>query len=465
MIYERDGLLLPPRETPQIDQELFDSLRAVLGDAKEVYQQLSLTNERKTTVLNEWHEGQDADLSADPVSDDEYLLKQAALRQWKRELIERDDLDPHVKQLYRWKVNEHIANVNILIASSKGDTVNFRRWNEFIYGKPDEDIYRGALDWIAHDAEVLLQKPDQNQATIDAAQKTLDMLSDMRGYRELLAPDEQTYEQVREDHMRPLGYYGLLLAGIDIPEGTKKINREAGDIILEKVISNIGSTKPIRDAAGATWGVTQEAVLRPAEYNMLTKRFLGLGLGHEIGSHELERSNGKRGPLALLAEGFDRYESGNEGRAVIREEVQYETFDEFGKLVRWRDIMRRHIAISFASGVGAEKPASSSETYDFMNTIDLMYQTALKPDEPEVAFSIAQKRTDDLLTRVLKGTDGKGGAYLKDKVYLEGHVANWLEAATRGPQVISQGDLGKTDITNDRHILAMQKFGLLPVQE
>jgi hypothetical protein len=408
MKYERDGLLLPERKEPQVDEELFASLEAVLGSGRAVYQKLTIIGERKSEVLNSWHEGEDASLVVDGIDDEDYILKQAALRLWKQELIAREDLDPDVKQLYRWKVNEHIANVNILIASSKGDMNSFRRWNEFVYGKPDEDIYRGALDWIAHDAENILATEGQNPTTADAAQNVLTMLSGKRGYRELLAPEEKTYEEVRDDHMRTTGYYGLLLAGIELPEG--KVNKEVGDPILQQVLKNIGSNKPIIDADGATWGVTSEGVKRPKQYNMILERFLGLGLGHEIGSHEIERINGRRGPLALAAEGFDRYETGNEGRAVIREEVQYETFDDFGKLLRWRDIMRRHVAISFASGVGADKPASSSETYDFMNRIDLMYQTKLKPDEPEAAFAAAQKRTDDLLARVLKGTDGQGGA-------------------------------------------------------
>jgi len=463
MTYERDGLLLPERTEPRIDEELFASLESVLGSGKEVYQQLTVSGERKTTVLDAWHEGEDASLIAEPLEEDDFTLKQAALRQWKQELLARDDLDPDVKQLYRWKVNEHIANVNILIASSKGDMNNFRRWNEFIYGKPDEDIYRGALDWIAHDAETLIAEEGQNPATVEAAQNVLNILTDKRGYRELLAPEEKTYEEVRDDHMRSTGYYGLLLAGVDMPTG--KVNREIGDPILKQVLKNIGSSKPIVDASGATWGMTSAGASRPKEYNMILERFIGLGLGHEIGSHEIERVNGSRGPLAIAAEGLDRYESGNEGRAVIREEVQYETFDEFGKLLRWRDIMRRHIAISFASGTGADRPATSSETYDFMNTIDLMYQTKLKPDQPEAAFAAAQKKTDDLLARVLKGTDGEGGAYLKDKVYLEGHVANWLEAATRGASAISEGDLAKFDISNPRHVSSLQKFGLLPVAE
>lgn len=460
MTYERNGLLLPERETPQNDRDLRDSLRMISGEAAETYKELALTPEKKAAALEAWHQGDDAELSASHLDDHDLDSKLLSLRQWKRDLLARDDVDPLTKQLYRWKVNEHIANINMMVASSKGDTATFQRCNEFIYGKPDEMIYRAALDWVAHDADTLLAIPDQHPTVIQAAERVKQLLDGKRGYREVLIPESDTFEAVRADHMSETGYYGLLLAGIEVPEG--KITPQVGDPILERVIQNIGSNKKIVDADGASWGVSSRGVERPSTYNMPSQRFVGLGLGHEIGSHELERTNGRRGPLALVEDGLDRYENGNEGRAVIREQVPYESFDEFGKIVRWRDILRRHIAISFASGVGEEQLASSAETYAFMNTIDTMYQMKLKPDEPDRALEAAQKKTDELCARVLKGTDGKGGAYLKDKVYLEGHVANWLTAATRGASSITEGDLGKFDITNPRHISALQQLGLLP---
>lgn len=460
MTYERDGLLLPERETPQTDRDLRDSLQRISAEAAETYKQLALAPEKKAGAIEAWHHGEDADLSASHLDDQDLSTMLTLLRQWKSELLAREDIDLLTKQLYRWKVNEHIANVNMMIASSKGDVTTFRRWNEYIYGKPDEIIYRAALDWVAHDADNMLAVPNQHPAIIQAAERVRRLLDGKRGYREVLIPESDTFEAVRADHMSETGYYGLLLAGVDVPIG--KVTPQEGDPIVDQVIKNIGSNKKIVDAEGASWGVSSRGVERPSTYSMPSRRFVGLGLGHEIGSHELERTNGRRGPLALVEDGLDRYENGNEGRAVIREQVPYDSFDEFGKIVRWRDILRRHIAVSFGSGVGEKQPATSAETYAFMNEIDVMYQVKSKPDEPERAHELAQRKTDELCARVLKGTNGKGGAYLKDKVYLEGHVANWLTAVMHGPASIADGDLGKFDISNPRHIAALQKLGLLP---
>lgn len=456
-------------ETPPVDLELFESFQDAHLDTTDVYEQMTPTAERKKAGLDALRRGEDADFSVQEngADLDESVIAERldALQQWKRELIADTSLDNEIKQAYRWKINEDIANLHMLEASRRGDMRNFRRWNEFIYGKPDEDIYRAALDWVAHDAEKLLTTADQKPAVIEAAQNVMNMLEDERGYRELLVPDTETFDAVRDDHMREGGFYALLLAGVDIPK-TGKVSSEEGEKILAHVVRhNLESDYEAEDSPGAAWSVvhSRRKYRRPKSYNMLAKRFQGLGLGHEIGTHLLERMNGMRGPVRLASRGLDRTEKGGEGRAIVREIVPYDTFDEFGKIVRWRDILRRHIAIGYGSGIGQDDPRTSQEIYQFMNAIDTMYQTKLTPDDAQETDDKAHTKTGDLLARILRGVDGaKGGVYQKDMVYLEGHVAVWLTAALKGPHAISDGDLGKFDINNPRHITFLQKMGLLP---
>ncbi len=463
MSYRREGLLLPERMSTQIDNELYARFRSLHEGTQETYKQLTLDANRQEQAFAAWHNGEDADLTATHLDGEVLNGRLDALYAWKAELLATEDVDPVLKQAYRWRINEDIAKVKLLQTSSRGDMEAFRRWNRYIYGEPDEAVYRGALDKVAHDVEELLAKDAIHPAVAEAAQKVLTMLEGKRGYRELLAPTEEVFRAVREDHLRSGGYYALLLSGVDMPQASK-IGRQTGDPILEYVVkNNLQSDYELSDAEASSWSVVHstKSVERPTSYNMPRQRFVGLGLGHEIGSHLLEKMNGQRGPVALMADGLDRYEAGNEGRAVIREQVVYETFDEFGKLVRWRDIIRRHIAISYSEGVGEDGPKSNSEVYEFINTIDQMYQSVLTPDDPEVTMTKAQAKTDSLLLRVLRG----GSAYLKDKVYLEGQVACWLTAAEQGASRISEGDLGKFDINNPRHIALLQSWGLLPDNE
>ncbi len=467
MKYEREGLLLPQPKEQSPDAELFDSYTNLLSSGVETYKELSVAGDKKKSAIEALHSGENADLTADNLNISKIEEQKQELLDLKSELIVDDNIDPEYKKLYLWKINESIANMNILEASKNGNMRSFKKWNEFIYGKPNGEIYSAALDWVASDADKMISVPGQQQSVIDAAEKVLSLIGNCRGNRELICPNEDTFEKVRVDHMRPMGYYGLLLAGVEIPDG--KISNEVGDPILRHIVkNNLESPYELINASGSSWGVSHSngTIERPESYNLPSKRFVGLGAGHEIGSHLLEKENGSRGPVSLASVGLDRYELGNEGRAVIREEVMYDSFAEFGKLPRWRDILRRHIAISYANGTtNGEKPKSSSEVFELINAIDVMYQSKLTPEDSEATISKANAKTDSLLLRVLKGTDGTGGAYLKDKVYLEGHVACWKTANEKGPGAIFDGDLGKFDINNPRHITLLQNFGLLPDNE
>ncbi|MCB9822967.1 hypothetical protein H6800_01690 [Candidatus Nomurabacteria bacterium] len=463
MTFERSGLLLDKPQTPASDVGMEESLRRVLEPTSQIYKKLTISGERKDDVLDSLHSGDSPDMTATHLSESELDIQLAKLKKWKNALLEVEDLDPLIRQAYRWRINEDIANVHMLRASAAGDMRSFRRWNEFIYGKPNEPIYRAALDWVAGDADSLIDQFGVDSPQGQAAQSVLDNIGARRGDRSLLVPSEETFQSVRTDHMREGGYYSLLLAGVEVPTEAK-VRRDVGEPILRHVVTNnLQSDYDIKPVEGTVWGVdhVERVVEQPEEYAMPPKRFVGLGAGHEIGTHLLEKENGDRGPIKLASRGLDRQEVG-EGRAVVREQVVYDTFDEFGTLVRWRDIIRRDIAIGFASGVADERMRTAAETYDFIYAIDLMYQTKLKPNDPEVAAEKAKRKTDPLILRVLKGTDGTGGAYLKDKLYLEGNVAVWRAAEMYGPGIISDGDLGKFDITNSRHIVLLQKLGLLP---
>jgi hypothetical protein len=45
-----------------------------------------------------------------------------------------------VRQVYRWKINEKLAEVRLLKSAAYGDMRRFRRYSEFIYGNPSQEI-------------------------------------------------------------------------------------------------------------------------------------------------------------------------------------------------------------------------------------------------------------------------------------------------------------------------------------
>lgn len=444
---------------PKVDQDLFESFTEITSGLKEFYSYLTVAPGQKSVVVDAWQKGESPSLY--PALEPEQIedLERSAEELAAMKASIPDDDDP-VHILYRWKVDETIAQVDMVLASVRGDDKTFKRLNHELYGSPDEALYRAGLDWVCNDAEEILADEKSSAALRGAASDVVAMLGPERGYRELLSPESYVFEEIRQDHFRNTGYFALLLDGIEQPEGM--ITPEQGDAIIEHVLrNNLATDYSFEKRKGATWGVSHSAkkVHGPETYSYDWQRFIGLPLGHEIGTHLAETSNALEGPLLLASVGLDHFERGTEGRAVIREQVPYDSFDEFGKLVRWRDILRRHIAISHAEGVGQDEPPRHSEVFEFMKKLDYMYALTEK-DNVDEATELAEKRASTLLLRVLKGTNGEG-AYLKDKVYLEGNVAAWLVAALRGASAISEADKAKYDINNARHLSALLRLGVI----
>jgi hypothetical protein len=450
-------------EKPPIDEASFVRIMEADDFASEVYRQLALPDDEvdrqiaifENTVAN-------PDLRAQHL--DEVVLDQqeTQLLATKQAILADESLDPEAKQAYRWRINELIANVRMARASANGDMKRFRRYNEFIYGKPRKDIAEGVVASFRNDATALLAS--EHESVREAAEEVLRMLPEVDpASKDILVPSTEVFDAARTESYRELGFFGLVLAGVELPEGVK-VTPEAGEPAMNQVLHNIGAAHYGRGFQKGGWGVSHldQKVLGPETYNLPYNRFVGLVAGHEIASHILERINGLRSGFMLAGAGLDRYESGNEGRAVIREQLPYETIEEFTRLVRWQDILRRHLSITLGYGSFGDGPKDYASVGEIIGAVDRLWERAKAPHDVATADAKAQKRTRDLLKRTLKGTDGRGGAYQKDMVYLEGNVACW-EAISQNPRLLALGDLGKFDITNSRHIALLQKLGVLPV--
>jgi hypothetical protein len=245
------------------------------------------------------------------------------------------------------------------------------------------------------------------------------------------------------------GFYPQLFHGLPLPDGT--VRPALGDRLVRQLLANLGATDyEIADSTDGYWGVRAglAVIVRPSDYELTVPEFLG-AVGHEVGSHLLERLNGDRQPLRLLSSGLAGYEKGNEGRAILREQVAYESWDDFASRWRWYEVLRRHIAISLAVGLGP-RSLDFGGIFKAMYDLDLLWIRAHAAPGQAVDNDEVRATTWELLVRVFKGTDG-GGAYHKDIVYLEGNVACWRLAA-ESPDAIRIGDLGKIDVANASHV-------------
>jgi hypothetical protein len=459
MTHSKESLLIEPADV-SLDGQLFETVVLELGAIPSVYQELYLSPELKSQLEQEFIDSGflvNPDLTARHLDQEELAQREISLKQLKKRMYETE-ANPDILQAYRWRINEAIGGIHMLQASARGDMRSFDRWNRYIYGEPSPELFAATADWFCSRAELWVDDP----VVIDEVATVLQALGPHRGNVEAIMPSNEVFKAVKEDHFKSDGYFTLLLAGVEVPDGI--ITRQEGDPVLRKVIDNLGADEyEIVDSPDTTWriNISDKQVQRPPKHRIPRNRYIGLPLGHEVGSHMLEALNGVRGPLGLMAAGLDRYELGNEGRAVVREQVAFDDFESFSKHVRWEDIIRRHLAVSLATGAAGE-PMDFKSVYKVVNAVDTLQAHAKNPDQSiEEVRQKPHKRTWNLLTRTLKGTDGTGGAYLKDKVYLEGNVA-WWTAAAENPSIINSGDLGKFDIANPRHVVLLQRLGILP---
>jgi hypothetical protein len=454
---ERNSLLVTAQEP--IDEILWAALHACEANSPATYNQLKIPKE-ELKKAKELFFGSDAsespDLRVTHLEVEDLAAQEIEWKDLKQQIIE-SDLPAYAKQAYRWRANEEIANRRIVKASATGDMARFKAYNEFIYGTPDPKIFAATADWFRQMAWNLAAH--ESPAVQAAADEVLELVPDLGGDRNLLAPDPEIFERIKQARFKEDGYFALILAGVEIPDN-KKIPEGVGDPILRQALNNIGAGHyELTSSGGAGWSADNNnaRLNKPEGYNWMRRRFIGLPLGHEA-LHILEYQNGLRQRLKLFSHGLDRYENGNEGRAVINEQVAFDTFEEFSKQLRWQDIMRRYFAVSLALGIDGH-PRDFSEVYKIMNAVDRMWNRSKKPHEIEGADEKARDRSWDLLAgKTFVGTDGRPGVvYQKNAVYLPGNMACW-----NTPDLVVAGDAGKFDIANPRHIAVAQAAGVLP---
>lgn len=377
------------------------------------------------------------------------------LRSLKRRILETEERQA-VRQAYALKIDEALWENKQIIAAVSHDATGFDEANWALYGTPDKKVFAAECTWLRQYARE--HAGSENVHIAAAAGALLATLPTVRGNPKILIPRNDVFRQVRALHAMPGGYFTQLFGDGLMPEF---VNAEIGDPIIRQAMEAIGSEYELVDSSDELWGVVHSAkrVVRPPGYNMPLNGFKEI-VAHEIGSHLVERMNGRRQPLKLLEFGLDRYDWTNEGRAFLREQIIYSSPYAMLHQPGWEYAVLQHMSISLATGLNG-KPLGFKELYDMMYPVCHFFQTLRRPDNPVYAEVAARDEVWHLLVRVLKGTDGYGGAYMKDIVYLEGNIRVWRLAAA-DPAYILFGDYGKYDISRVDHLKLLAELGIKP---
>lgn len=381
-------------------------------------------------------------------------LKQAAerLTTLQQDIVENEP-NAHIRSAYVNHIEDYVTNLDLLQAVVAQDHTQFIDRNVALYGMPDTDIFAAVCAWIRQDASFI-----SDESIVGLRDKVLHLIPDMPGDSSLLLPSDTTFDTVRKMHFTKGGYFDQLFAP-DGPPEMAYIEQEYGDDITRQAISNVGSRYTIKSAADGLWAVLSRSnqVVRPLGYRVDRDYFIGV-IAHEVGSHLLEETNGAKQPLRLLGLGLNGFEKGNEGRAFLREQIVYDSPLTFTRQSSWEYIIMLHLGVSLAVGLHG-KPCNFADLYAVLYALHRLWRQRRYPLDTNNELQ-AQDEAWQLTVRIMKGTDGSGGCYMKDIVYLEGNIGCW-NIAKHNPDLLLQADIGKFNVNDPHHIDVLKGLEIL----
>lgn len=372
-------------------------------------------------------------------------IDEAELLTLKNEIINQE-MNDVVKQTYRWRINEKIAEIRMLRASASGDMKWFKRWSKFVYGSPSPEIFTYTIQSVQ---ETVTQSLTSDNEQIKHAAEELQILlpTTMPATQMKKLPSEESVKYAQQVTLQELQDL------IQIPEIQGDIEaeqlRELFDQALQKLEAE-GWSVVVDTGSKIGISVDQEnkMVKIPSTRKMGFKKLQAL-LAHEIGTHVARRINGERSKLKLLGLGLDRSSQGEEGVATMREQAVHGKVDGFIGL-------EGHLGISLAQGLDGN-PRDFRQVYTFLEKYYKLKEL-LKPEEVKLG---AQTEAWNRTVRTFRGTDCNtpGACFTKDIVYQEGNIAIW-DVVKNNPNELLRFSIGKYDPSNERHIWILEQLGI-----
>lgn len=406
--------------------------------------------EQKTKFLSGELENPTLDYSNVDLADID--RRERELLNLKKEIIADPETQEIVKQVYRWRINESIAELRMLRAAAKGETRRFQLYNNFVFGKPSPEIFAYSLNEMHANLDAYLTS--ENPEVQKVARELLKLLPQkmpQNTVQPISLPDAETVTQAQSVTREQLGSI------INIPVQGGKFDIEGIRRVFTYALEKLGAEgwTTVPDTSGKSWMSTEQPtkeVRIPKTFQLTAQRLEQLLL-HEVGTHVVRRLRGERSKLMLLGLGLDRHEKGEEGLGVMREQIVKGKVEEFAHL-------ERHLAISLAVGLD-EKPRNFREVFEIMYRHYLLPELAKgKKDRAEINES-AKNKAWNLCLRIFRGTpcSERGICFTKDMVYREGNIGMW-DVIREKPDEMMRFNVGKYDPANPRHLWVLDQLGI-----
>ncbi len=381
-----------------------------------------------------------------PKLDKEDLLQRDHhLRELKKDVLEQEQ-NVAVREAYRWRINEKLAEIGLMKAAAEGKMRKFDRYTKFVYGEPSKEIFAYTVDQLRAYAEK--HTASANTDIAEYAKIFLEMLpKDLPRAAVSPIPTESEVGVAKAHVMEEFSDL-MELEGEGESFSGDALKREF-ELALQKVQAEGWKVEMVNRG---TVSVDQEARAVKVSTGAKTRAKIERLLVHEIGTHVKRRINGERSKLRLLGLGLDRYESAEEGMATMREQALDVKVSDFAGLLG-------HLSISLAQGLDGH-PRTFKEVYEWMQhyfTLNAMVLGRTK----EAAIPEGQNFAWGNAVRTFRGTDCKtpGVAFTKDLAYREGNIAAW-DLVRNKPEELVHLSLGKFDPNNTRHLWILTELGI-----
>ncbi len=385
--------------------------------------------------------------------------RESELLRLKRDLLMKET-NKIVREAYRPKLNEKIAELRMLQAASIGDMRRFRRYSEFIYGKPSNNVFAYTVNELKKQANNVIEEASNKsyeemgidyQELSSTAEELIRILPDMPEVTIAELPDDKTIQTAKETTLNEFGNI------ITLPEADTTYKPEDLLNVFSEAIEEMelqGWTVIEDDSSATAIRASQESkeVKVPRSDRSFDSLKVQQLIVHELGTHAKRRDRGERSRLMLLGLGLDRYEGGEEGVATMREQTIVGKVDEFAGFVG-------HLSIGLAYGLDGS-PRDFRQVFEITKLYYKM-KGLLAGKTKEKAERYADLNAWNRTVRTFRGTDSAtpGVAFTKDIVYREGNIAVW-NIVKKNPEEMMRFSVGKYDPSNPRHIWILDQLGI-----
>ena len=205
-----------------------------------------------------------------------------------KEDILKEESDATMRQMYRWKINEKVAEIRMMRATLNGNDKNFDRYSSFVYGTPEKNIHNYTM-WKVEQKmhDIISSADDSTTQQIEAAQRVAYLTKSSSP--STVAPHEKT-DPIHFISSQERYTAEDIKKAFENALSSKKI--EGWDVLLDPHIKAISASQD------------DKKIKIPATQTVSGLKIQGL-IEHEIFTHAQRRSAGDRTKIHLLGLGLD----------------------------------------------------------------------------------------------------------------------------------------------------------------